>query len=73
MCVCSLGLRRAAARVKRAIQFGSRLSKQANVRDFGSNRAANIAKAGTVRLSEVSIQKAAARRSESSGGVLSDE
>ena len=48
-----LGLPRAAARVKRAIQFGSRLSKQANVRDFGSNRAANIHKAGGLQLEAV--------------------
>lgn len=50
---CRLGLPRAAARVKRAIQFGSRLSKQTNVRDFGSNRAANIHKAGGLRLEKV--------------------
>ena len=50
---CRLGLPRAAARVKRAIQFGSRLSKQANVRDFGSNRAANIRKAGGLQLGAV--------------------
>ncbi len=47
---CRLGLVRAAARVKRAIQFGSRLSKQANLRDFGSNRAANLHKAGGLQL-----------------------
>ena len=52
-CLCRLGLPRAAARVKRAIQFGSRLSKQANVRDFGSNRAANIHKAGGLQLDSV--------------------
>lgn len=49
---CRLGLRRASARVKRAIQFGSRLSRQANVRDFGSNRAANMARAGGLQLSD---------------------
>jgi hypothetical protein len=43
---------RAAARVKRAIQFGTRLSNQANVRDFGSNRAANMRKAGGLPLHE---------------------
>ena len=51
--VCRLGLPKAAARVKRAIQFGSRLSKQTNVRDFGSNRAANIHKAGGLQLDAV--------------------
>ncbi len=50
---CRLGLKRASVRVKRAIQFGSRLSRQANVRDFGSNRAANMAKAGGLHLSDV--------------------
>jgi asparagine synthetase B (glutamine-hydrolysing) len=43
-----LGLVRAAGRVKRAIQFGTRIGKQSNVRDFGSNRAANKMRAGTV-------------------------
>ena len=46
----ALGLPRAAARPKRAIQFGSRLGRAANVRDWGSNRAANAAGAGGVRL-----------------------
>ena len=46
----TLGLPRAAARPKRAIQFGSRLGRAANVRDWGSNRAANLAGAGGVRL-----------------------
>ncbi|CAL5219898.1 g1823 [Coccomyxa viridis] len=53
MALRRLGLPRAAARVKRAIQFGSRLSKQANVRDFGGNRAANIHKAGGLQLDAV--------------------
>ncbi len=53
VCGDRLGLERASKRVKRAIQFGSRLSKQANVRDFGSNRAANMAKAGALHLSDV--------------------
>ena len=48
-----LGLPRAAARVKRAIQFGTRIGKLANVRDFGSNRAANIKNAGSVALPDV--------------------
>ncbi len=51
--LCRVGLPRAAARIKRAIQFGSRLSKQANVRDFGSNRAANIHKAGGLQLDSI--------------------
>ena len=46
-----LGLPQAARRVKRAIQFGSRIGKLSNVREFGSNRAANLAAAGTVDLS----------------------
>jgi len=48
-----LGLPRAAGRVKRAIQFGTRISNQANRRDFGSNRAANLKNAGSVRLADV--------------------
>ena len=36
-----LGLPEAACRVKRAIQFGSRIGKLSNRREFGSNRAAN--------------------------------
>lgn len=45
-----LGLPKSATRVKRAIQFGSRIGKLSNVREFGSNRAANAAAAGTVDL-----------------------
>lgn len=41
------GLRRAAVREKRAIQFGTRISKAHNVRNFGSNRAANRRHAGS--------------------------
>ena len=48
-----LGLERAAARAKRAIQFGSRIGKLSNVRDFGSNRAANHCKAGSMALQDV--------------------
>jgi asparagine synthetase B (glutamine-hydrolysing) len=48
-----LGLARAAARAKRAIQFGSRIGRLSNVRDFGSNRAANRQKAGSVALRDV--------------------
>lgn len=36
-----LGLPRAAARVKRAIQFGTGIGKLSNIRAFGSNRAAD--------------------------------
>lgn len=36
-----LGLPEAARRDKRAIQFGSRIGRLTNVRDFGSSRAAN--------------------------------
>ncbi|KAK9788308.1 hypothetical protein WJX73_010668 [Symbiochloris irregularis] len=50
-----LGLPRAAARVKRAIQFGTRLGKLANRRDFGSNRAANISHAGSVKLAQLGL------------------
>ncbi|GBF97063.1 hypothetical protein Rsub_09536 [Raphidocelis subcapitata] len=46
----SLGLPRAAAREKRAIQFGSRIGRLANLRDFGSGRRANAANAGSVPL-----------------------
>jgi asparagine synthetase B (glutamine-hydrolysing) len=42
-----IGLHNAAARVKRAIQFGSGLGKAANVQDFGSGRAANARGGGT--------------------------
>ena len=45
-----LGLHEAAGRPKRAIQFGSRIAKLSNVRDFGSNRQANAMNAGTVVL-----------------------
>jgi hypothetical protein len=36
-----LGLPEASKRVKRAIQFGSRIGKLSNRKEFGSNRAAN--------------------------------
>lgn len=48
-----LGMPQAAARVKRAIQFGSRIGVLSNRREFGSNRAANKAKAGSVALEHV--------------------
>ncbi len=51
-----LGLSEAAGRTKRAIQFGSRIAKLSNVRDFGSSRAANAASAGSVALPETTQQ-----------------
>lgn len=57
-CVLAVGrgaphtsVHRAAARVKRAIQFGTRLARQCNRRDFGSNRAANAENAGSQPIS----------------------
>ncbi|PNH02542.1 PHD finger protein ALFIN-LIKE 1 [Tetrabaena socialis] len=58
--LCELGLPQAAARVKRAIQFGSRIGKLANRRDFGSNRAANRKHAGGVALQDVASAAGAA-------------
>ena len=46
-----LGLPRAAKRVKRAIQFGTRLGKLANIQTFGSNRTAEARHAGAMKLS----------------------
>ena len=48
-----LGLPEAAGRVKRAIQFGSRIGKFSNTRDFGSNRRANKHSAGSMALAAV--------------------
>lgn len=45
-----LGLPDAARRVKRAIQFGTRLAKLSNRRDFGSNRRANLSHAGSCTI-----------------------
>ncbi|MEW5303034.1 MAG: hypothetical protein WDW36_005766 [Sanguina aurantia] len=48
-----LGLPEAAGRPKRAIQFGSRIGKLSNCRDFGSNTAANARNAGSVQLTDI--------------------
>jgi asparagine synthetase B (glutamine-hydrolysing) len=50
-----LGLPRAAARVKRAIQFGSRLAKAHNVAHFGGTRQANARSAGSVKLAQLAL------------------
>lgn len=52
-CAHHLGLEACSRRTKRAIQFGTRLAKQSNARDYGSNRAANLAKAGSASVSHV--------------------
>jgi hypothetical protein len=48
--LASLGLPAAAAREKRAIQFGSRIGQLSNKRDFGSNRRANKHSAGGLKV-----------------------
>lgn len=52
-CLAELGLVRAATRVKRAIQFGTRIGKHSNIRQFGGTRKANLANAGGMRLADV--------------------
>ena len=52
-----LGLPRAAMRVKRAIQFGTRLGKLANLQAFGTNRSAEARHAGTMSLAELDLKK----------------
>jgi hypothetical protein len=52
-CLRRLGLPRAAERVKRAIQFGTRLAAKANAAQFGGTRRANLAHAGSVLLTNV--------------------
>ncbi|XP_010502386.1 PREDICTED: asparagine synthetase domain-containing protein 1-like [Camelina sativa] len=45
-----LGLHEVAKMPKRAIQFGSRIARESNRKNFGSNRAANQASAGSARF-----------------------
>lgn len=52
-CLRRLGLTRAAARAKRAIQFGSRLAAKTNSATFGGTRRANLLNAGSVRLADI--------------------
>ncbi|XP_062111422.1 uncharacterized protein LOC133822956 isoform X2 [Humulus lupulus] len=50
-----LGLHEAASLPKRAIQFGTRIARESNRKNFGSNRAANQASAGSVVIHAKSI------------------
>lgn len=45
-----LSLPRAAQRIKRAIQFGTRIARESNRREFGSGRKANALSAGQVKI-----------------------
>lgn len=65
-----LGLPRAGARVKRAIQFGTRVAKLANCREFGSNRAANKASAGGVGLGQLRRGTPGAQQEQRPGDVV---
>lgn len=52
-CLRMLGLPRAAGRMKRAIQFGTRLARETNIAQFGGTRQANTKKAGRRKLSNL--------------------
>ena len=45
-----LGLARASARPKRAVQFGTRIAQQSNCKKFGSNSRANKAHGGALEM-----------------------
>jgi asparagine synthetase B (glutamine-hydrolysing) len=56
--LAAAGLPRAAARVKRAIQFGTRLAALTNAAHLGGTRQANKARAGAVLLADVGLADA---------------
>lgn len=66
----ALSLPESASRVKRAIQFGSALAKLSNVAEFGSNRKANAASAGSVKIGERGSQdkRPAGQQQQRAGG-----
>lgn len=65
-----LGLPRASRRVKRAIQFGTRLGKLANMQAFGSNRSGQARHAGTMRITEVEQLRAKASKGNRDGAEV---